>query len=91
MEFIGTIWKSAPYQCGDRVDHHPEFVSGRFHFELFLSPGTASRTPSIFGMGRELRVVMDRRAPMVLQSQLEIRLASMLFSTSLTSRQTQPA
>jgi hypothetical protein len=37
MEFIGTIRQSAPHQRWDRVDHHPEFVFGALHFELFLS------------------------------------------------------
>jgi hypothetical protein len=32
MEFIGTIWQSAPHQRGDRVDHHPKFVFGVLHF-----------------------------------------------------------
>src|ERR1700726_413352 len=39
MEFIGTIWQSAPHQRGDRVDHHPEFVFGALHF------GTAYLVP----------------------------------------------
>jgi hypothetical protein len=37
MEFIETIRQSAPHKRGDRVDHHPEFVFGALHFELFLS------------------------------------------------------
>src|SRR5260370_21653445 len=32
MEFIGTIWQSAPHERGDRVDHHPIFVFGDLHF-----------------------------------------------------------
>jgi hypothetical protein len=36
MEFIGTIWQSAPHQRGDRVDHHPIFVFGYLHFGTAL-------------------------------------------------------
>src|SRR5216683_5726111 len=32
MEFIGTIWQSAPHQRGDRVDHHSISVFGVLHF-----------------------------------------------------------
>src|SRR4029077_10275342 len=32
MEFIGTVWQSAPHQRWDRVDHHPIFVFGVRHF-----------------------------------------------------------
>src|ERR1700722_11563116 len=83
MEFIGTIRQSAPHERGDRVDHHPKFVFGGFHFELFLSPGIASGASSIFGTGRELCFVMGLRGACGFSSRnSKFSPAWMLVSTS---------
>src|SRR5437660_11498154 len=37
MEFIGTIWQSAPQQRWDRIDHHSEFVFGVLHLSTGIS------------------------------------------------------